>query len=163
MAEASELRPDERALRADLAAGAFQLGMHLGHWRLGTIDWPLVHFAISAAPRDGSPDEFWFRFDCTGYSLDAPTARPWDNEANQPLPFNRWPGGASRVPAVFRPGWKDGTCLYLPCDRVSAAGHNNWPAEHPSLQWTSSRGIVLYLNALHSLLNSSDYTGVLGG
>ncbi len=119
--------------------------------------------AVVAAVREGSPNEYWFSFDCSGYSQEAPTARPWDPEANQPLPFPRWPGGASRVPAVFRPEWKDGTCLYLPCDRVSAAGHENWRTEYPALQWSMSRGIVLDLDELHSLLNSSDYKGVRGG
>jgi hypothetical protein len=158
--EVATLLPDERAFRADLAAGSFQLGICLGHWEVGTINWPLVHIAVTPAERNGSPQKWWFRFDCSGYPQQAPTARPWDNLANQPLPGPRWPGGRSRVPAVFRPDWKDGTCLYLPCDRISIAGHENWRTDHPSLVWSPSRGIVLYLQELHALLNSSDYTGV---
>lgn len=155
--------PDERALREHLQSGPFQLGLHEGRWTVGTISWPLVHISVTAAARDGAPGNYWFRFDCAGYPQAAPTARPWDCPADQSLPLKCWPTGASRVPAVFRPDWKDGTCLYLPCDRITAAGHENWRTDHPALQWCPSRGIVLYLNELHSLLNSSDYKGVRGG
>src|SRR4051812_6175313 len=62
--EAVTLLPDERALRADLAAGPFQLGVCLGHWRHGAIEWPFVHIAVAAAERAGGPAEYWFRFDC---------------------------------------------------------------------------------------------------
>lgn len=161
--EAVAIRPDERALRADLAQGAFQLGECLGRWRAGAVEWPLAHIAVAAAERTGGPAEYWFRFDCAGYPQQAPTARLWDVDANTPLPTNRWPGGRSRVPAVFRPDWKDGTCLYLPCDRVTISGHDNWRTDHPALIWSPTKGLVLYLVELHALLNSSDYTGVRNG
>jgi hypothetical protein len=155
--------PDERALRADLSQGAFQLGECLGRWRAGMIEWPFAHIAVAAAERACGPGEYWFRFDCRGYPQQATTARPWDMEANTPLAINRWPGGRSRVPAVFRPDWKDGTCLYLPCDRVAFPGHDNWRTDHPALMWSPQKGIVMYLAELHALLNSSDYTGVRNG
>ncbi len=158
--EAVAVLPDERALRADLAAGPFHLGEWLGRWRLGKIDWPFAQIAVVAAERPGSPPEWWFRFDCAGYPQQAPTARPWDAETDRPLAFPRWPGGKARVPAVFRTDWMDGTALYLPCDRVASAGHEAWRTQHASLIWAPARGIVLYLNELHALLNSSDYTGV---
>lgn len=161
--EAVAVRPDERALRADLDAGPFQLGVCLGRWRLGAIEWPFVQVAVAAAERPGGPPEFWFRFDCAGYPQQAPTARPWDPDANTPLPVPRWPAGRSLVPSVFRPDWQNGTCLYLPCDRVSAAGHENWRTEHPSCVWSQTEGIVLYLRKLHELLNSGDYTGLRNG
>ena len=157
--QATATLPDEEAFRADVTAGVFLLGSHRQRWRLGEVEWPFACIAISSVVRSGAPDEWWFRFDCSGYPAQAPTARPWDAATNAPLPFNRWPTGRARVPAVFRPDWKDGTCLYLPCDRVSAAGHNGWRLEHPSLMWSPPRGIVLYLEELHALLNSSDYTG----
>lgn len=156
-------RPDERAFRDHVDSGAFQLGVHNNRWRLLSINWPLVEIAITAAMRDGAPGEYCFRFDCGGYPQDAPTARPWDIESDKPLPFAKWPGGGARVPAVFRPNWKDGTCLYLPCDRITSVGHENWRSDHPALQWSAERGIVLYLQELHALLTSSDYTGVRGG
>ena len=155
--------PDERAFFADVAAGPFQLGVFQGRWRLGPIEWPLVYIAVAAAERNGAPREWWFRFDCSGYPQEAPTARPWDMDAKQPLPAPRWPGGRSRVPAVFRPDWRDGVCIYLPCDRVAAAGHENWRNDHPSLIWSPARGNMLYLQELHALLNSSDYTGLRNG
>lgn len=161
--EAIAILPDERALRGDLLRGAFELGACLGRWRAGAIDWPIINIAVTAAERPNAPTEWWFRFDCTGYPQQAPTARLWDPDENQPLPVNRWPGGRSRVPAVFRPEWKEGTCLYLPCDRLSAVGHENWRTDHPSLAWAPTRGIVLYLTELYALLNSSDYTGVRNG
>lgn len=154
------MKPDERALRADLAAGSFLLGVAQRRWRLVEIRWPVVQIAVSAASRPGAPEEWFFRFDCSGYPQEAPTARPCAPESDQPIPTKRWPGGRSRVPAVFRPDWKEGTCLYLPCDRVSAPGHAEWGTQHPALMWSPSRGIVLYLEELHALLNSSDYSGV---
>ena len=161
--EAVAVKPDERALRADLDAGAFQLGVCLGRWRAGAIDWPFVQIAVAAAERGGGPTEYWFRFECTNYPQQAPTARPGDAAANAALPVTRWPAGRSLVPSVFRPDWQNGTALYLPCDRVSAAGHENWRTEHASYSWSPSDGIVLYLRKLHELLNSSDYTGVRNG
>jgi hypothetical protein len=161
--EEPNLLPDERSFRADLAAGPFQLGVCQGRWKLGLIEWPLVYLAVAAAERTGAPAEWWFRFDCSGYPQQAPTAKPWDMDAKGPLPGARWPSGRSRVPAVFRPDWRDGTCLYLPCDRVAAAGHDNWRNDHPSLIWSPAKGIVLYLQELYALLNSSDYTGGRNG
>lgn len=161
--EAVAVKPDERALRADLDAGAFQLGVCVGRWRAGAIDWPFVQIAVVAAERAGAPTEYWFRFDCTNYPQQGPTARPWDAAVNAALPTNRWPAGRSLVPSVFRPDWQNGTALYLPCDRVSAAGHENWRTEHASYSWSPAEGIVLYLRKLHELLNSSDYTGVRNG
>lgn len=149
----AEVLPDERTLRADLAAGAFQLGLYQNRWRLGSIAWPNIEIAIAAGARDGAPAEYWLRFDCAGYPQTAPTARPWDVETNKPLVASRWPGGTSRVPAVFRPDWKDGICLYLPCDRVAAEGHENWAKEYPSLQWSPARGIVLYLDEVHEMFH----------
>lgn len=161
--EAVAILPDERALRADVAAAPFLLGVHVGHWQVGAIDWPFVNIAVFAAARANAPSEWWFRFDCSGYPQQAPTARPWDVATSGPLPGCRWPGGKTRIPAVFRPDWKEGICLYLPCDRVAAAGHDAWRVDHPALIWSPSRGIVLYLGELHALLNSSDYTGVRNG
>jgi hypothetical protein len=155
--------PDERALRADFAGGPFLLGCARKRWRLGGISWPFVMIAVAGAPCPGAPDEWWFRFECSGYPQQAPTARPWDSETGVPLPTDRWPAGRSRVPAVFRPDWKGGVCLYIPCDRESFAGHEAWRVDHPALMWSPARGIALYLEALHELLNSSDYTGARGG
>ncbi len=156
-------RPDERAFQDEMAGGAFQLAVHLGRWQVVQIAWPIVDLEVSAAPRPSAPDAYDFRFDCSGYPQNPPTARLWDLTANTQPALSRWPTGRTRVPAVFRSDWREGTCLYLPCDRQSVPGHNNWWTEHPALIWRPEKGLLLYLEALHELLNSSDYTGVRGG
>lgn len=155
--------PDESALTIDLQSGAFALGFHYGRWRLHALKWPHLIIEVAAAQRARSPDWVALRFDCTGYPQDPPTAQPWDTATNAPLAFPKWPSGKSRVPAVFRPDWKSGTCLYLPCDRESITGHDNWRQEHPDLIWRPAFGLVQYLSAVHELLNSDDYTGVRNG
>lgn len=161
---ASLLRhPDEHAFLDEVDGGSFQLAVHLGRWRIVRVSWPVVEVEVAAGPRPRAPGAYGFRFDCTGYPQDPPTARLWDPATNAPLPTNRWPGGRSRVPAAFRPDWRQGTCIYLPCDRDSIPGHSNWRSDHPGQIWRPEKGVQLYLEALHELLNSSDYTGVRGG
>jgi hypothetical protein len=151
--------PDERALRTDLAKPAFRLAQSEGRFRLISIGWPIVLLGVSAV--DGQ--EYAFRFDCIGYPAHAPTARPWDAERDAPLPFDRWPRGkGGRVGAVFRPDWKQGTALYLPCDRVSREGHDNWRTETPTMIWRPERGIMQYLEIVHELLNCGDYQPAAG-
>lgn len=155
-----DIRPDHHALLTHLEDAEFQLGVRDGHWRLLAIQWPHAYIAVSAAARTNAPDEYVFRFECTGYPRVAATACLWDMAANVLLPLPRWPAGRLRVPSVFRPDWKDGTCLYLPCDRLSIEGHDAWHRKHPSMCWSEDLGIVRYLHVLGGLLNSSDYTGV---
>lgn len=156
-------RPDEQAFHDEVDGGAFQLAVHLGRWRIVRLAWPLVDIEVAAALRPGAPDFYGFRFDCAGYPQISPTARLWDMMANAPLPVSRWPAGRNRVPAVFRTDWHGGSCLYLPCDRNSIPGHDNWRTEHPAQIWLPEKGVHLYLEAIHELLNGSDYTGVRGG
>ena len=147
--------PDERALRADLGKGPFLAGAAALRWRVERVQWPKVHVAVHA--RDGQ----WFslRFDCTGYPATLPTAGPWDEQRDVPLPFERWPKSrGGRVGAVFNPGWKDGIALYLPCDREAMPGHDVWRTTTPALLWRPADGIVQYLEIAHELLNSGDYT-----
>ncbi|ODT89053.1 hypothetical protein [Phenylobacterium sp. SCN 70-31] len=156
------LRPDELLLSRDLAAPLYRCGEIEGRWRHVSTDWPYVIIAVSAAERPNSPSEYGFRFECSGYPQNLPTGRPWDIDANAPLPAGRWPNGRSILPSVFRPGWKKGECLYLPCDRLSIAGHDQWRHEHPSRLWNPERGIVCYVEQLYELLNQGDYTGAIG-
>lgn len=155
-------RPDEQAFLDEVTEGGFQLAVHLGRWRIVRIAWPIVVVEITAAPRDGAPNAYAFRFDCAGYPQDPPTARPWLPATGTALPFDQWPTGALRVSAVFRPDWEHGSCLYAPCDRVTIAGHANWRQEHPAYIWRPERGLQQYLEFLHELLNSVDYKGVRG-
>ena len=59
--------------------------------------------------------------------------------------------------SVFRSDWKGGIALYLPCDRVSIQGHDNWRTEMPSKIWRPTDGIVQYLELVYELLHSRDY------
>jgi hypothetical protein len=148
--------PDERALQADLAKPSFRLGEAEKRWSLIKLEWPYLFVAVTAS--DGQ--SFALRFNCSGYPATPPTAGPWDMTRNAVLAAGLWPRSRSggRVAAVFNPSWKDGTALYLPCDRVSLAGHDNWLREMPSKIWRPSVGIVHYLELVHELLNSRDYS-----
>ncbi len=146
--------PDERAFSADIAKAAFRLGQAEGKWRPAETAWPFVTIYVTA--RDGQ--EFLFRFSCQNYPQSPPTSGPWDENRNCVLAFNEWPHSrGGRVAAVFRPDWKQGAALYLPCDRESIAGHANWSSEMPSKIWRPADGIIQYLELVYELLNSTDY------
>jgi hypothetical protein len=152
--------PDRLLLEQDLAAPPFRCGEVEERWRLVAIHWPHVFVAVSAAERSGAPGEFGFRFECSGYRQSPATAQPWDLEGNAPLPAARWPAGKVIVPSVFRPEWKEGLCLYLPCDRLSIEGHPDWVHQYPNRLWQPQRGIICYLEQIYDLLNQADYTGI---
>ena len=154
--------PDQLLLEQDLAAAEFRCGELEGRWRHVLTAWPNVVISVAAAPRQNGPTEYAFRFDCTGYREAAVTAQPWNAETNSPLAHKDWPTGRSIVPSIFRPGWKDGQCLYLPCDRMSIHGHDNWRNVHPERLWNPGRGIICYLEQIYDLINSNDYTGPIG-
>jgi len=156
-----EIGSDERVFRYHLEQGAFKSGVAKGKWRLIKVDWPNVLIAVSAAKREGAPDEFVFRFNLPGYPTSLPNAQPWSLEENSGLPAARWPTGRNRVPAAFNPSWNS-AALYLPCDRLAIGGHEGWLLAHPHLAWSSSDDITKYLNIIYELLNSEDYTGIRG-
>lgn len=138
-------------LNSHLHSGRFVAGVVSGRWSLIDFSWPFVQIGIRAV--DGR--QFVLRFDCTGYPDQAPTARLWDTQIQQPLAFPRWPKGG-RVGQMFNPGWKDGAAVYIPCDRQAIEGHNNWFAEYPWLIWNPERGLVQYIQAVHETLQSSE-------
>lgn len=145
---------DQRALEADVGKPAFRLGALAGRWRLIQITWPFVFIAVTA--RDAC--EYVLRLNCAGYPQLAPTGGPWDIAGNRVLSFEHWPcGRGGRVTAVFRTNWKSGTALYLPCDRESFAGHDNWRVEQPSKVWRPADGVVQYLELVYELLHCRDY------
>jgi hypothetical protein len=154
------LAPDRLMLEQDLAAAPFRCGEAEGRWRFVSLNWPHVVIAVSAPERANSPSEFGFRFECTGYRQTPVTAQPWDIGSNTPLATGCWPKGPTFVSAVFRPDWKFGQCLYLPCDRLSIEGHGDWASKYPSRLWNPARGIVCYLEQLYDLFHHSDYSGV---
>lgn len=153
--------PSQLLLARDLAAPEFRCGQVDGRWRLISQSWPHVVIAVSAAPRPDSPVEFGLRFECSGYPQVAVTAQPWNLATDVPLAAHLWPRGKLILPSVFRPEWKGGTCLYLPCDRVSMNGHEVWVRQHPNRLWQPARGIICYLEQVHDLLNQDDYTGAV--
>lgn len=161
-ATASSTTPEEQVFRAHLNGGPFQRGVARGRWRLIGVTWPYVQIAVRAAARRDGPTEYAFRFECTDYPQQAPTAQPWDEALDAPLAPANWPGGQHRVPGAFRTDWNNGTCLYLPCDRGSLVNHDQWRTQHPEMIWTPASDITLYLKVLDELLTSDDYTGPRG-
>jgi len=156
------LPPGQALLEQDLAAPDFRCGIFQGRWRHVSSTWPHVQIAVSAPARPNAPLEYGFRFECTGYRQVPVTGQPWELEANAPLPAVRWPTGPTFLRAVFRHDWKHGTCLYLPCDRLSIEGHANWVHEHPNRLWQPRRGIICYLEQIYDLFHQSDYSGMAG-
>lgn len=152
------ISPDEAEFLAHLAGGRFRSGAATERWRLVSVAWPYATFVVRAADRI----DYGLRFLCNDYPRTPPTAQPWDVDLNMPLGVHLWPTGRERVPLAFNPGWKGGTCLYLPCDRQSIEGHAGWFQQHPSLIWDPAIGIVHYLRVVHDLLNSGDYGGRRG-
>lgn len=147
--------PDEKALSADIAKPSFKLAELEGRWRIVGNSWPYVFVGITASDNR----EFVLRFDCVGYPERPPTAGLWDISTGMQLDFAKWPQGrGGRLSSVFRTNWKNGSALYLPCDRTSFEGHENWRQELPSKIWNPKIGLNQYLELVHELLNSTDYT-----
>lgn len=149
------MSPEEAVFRAHLAGGRFRSGVAAGRWRLVSAAWPHALFGVTAADQA----EYGLRFECRDYPQTPATARLWDLDRDVPLAVDRWPTGRDRLPLAFNPGWKDGSCLYLPCDRESIEGHASWYHEHPGLIWDPALGVVHYLRVVYDLLNSGDYGG----
>ena len=148
-------------LQQDLAAAEFRCGEVEGRWRHVSTNWPHVIIAVTSPARSNAPSEFVLRFECSGYRQMPVTGQPWDLNRNAPLATDSWPAGPFYVSAVFRPEWKNGLCLYLPCDRFSNEGHDEWRTKYPSRLWNPSRGIICYLEQVYDLLNFGDYAGVV--
>ena len=151
--------PDEQAFRTDIGKPACLFASAHGRWRMVKIAWPFVSFAVAAA----DAREYILRLDCSGYPHEPPTGTLWDPVPDALLPFDRWPRShGGRVGTVFRPDWKDGTALCLPCDRGSVAGHDHWRDQPPAQFWRPADGIGQYLELVSELLTSADYAPPLG-
>lgn len=138
-------------LEQHLRGARFLAGTVRGRWKVVRLEWPQLFVEVSTHDGRGVV----LKVDCTGYPQQPPTAMPWDNDAGTMLSPSLWPRGG-RISNVFRPDWKNGTALYLPCDRHSIEGHPNWYSEYPSLIWKPDRGVVQYLEAVHDLLQSHE-------
>jgi hypothetical protein len=151
--------PDERAFRAHTSTGRFSAGVDAGEWRLvGDITWPHAIIAISAAPREDAPDEYFFRFELSGYPNIAATASVWNPATGCLAPETERPK-VNYTPSPFRSDWNGGTALYIPCDRVGVQGHD-WATAHPGELWEPTRGISKYLIYVHARLHEDSYTGL---
>jgi hypothetical protein len=144
---------DEQQLRSDLMSARFLAGVDRGRWRLCEVRWP--HLYVDVLARDGR--DFLLRLNCEGYPEAAPTGTFWDHDENRQLMADRWPRGGERLRLAFRLDWQAGAALYIPCDRMSIAGHDGWQTQYPQLIWNPGRGITLYLETVHELLHSRDY------
>lgn len=152
--------PDERTFRRHLVGARFRAGVDRGDWRLVSDEWAWPHplIAVSAAPRVGGPGEVTLRFTVDGYPATAPTAAPWDAQANAPLAPQLWPSGG-RTSLAFNPGW-NASAIYIPCDRLAISGHDPWLQLHRGYVWAPGKDIVDYLLIIHDLLHSHGYAGV---
>lgn len=159
MTSSAVMAPDERALRAALETGRFKAGAASGKWRLVKLEWPEAVFAVAAAPRDGSPNEFGLRLNLEGYPQQAPTATPWHLGRNEKLASHERPKGA-RATKTFRTDWKGGDALYTAYDREGLATYPDWASRYPLSAWHAERDVTFFLERVHELLNAADYEGI---
>lgn len=147
------MAPDEQCLRADLMSARFLSGEDRNRWAFKQLEWPFL--LVDVIARDGRA--YALRLNCAGYPTSPPTGTFWDLATNRRLPFDRWPQGGERIQLAFKPGWKDGNALYIPCDRESFVGHDAWISQYPQLIWKPAKGITHYLEVVYDLLQSRDY------
>lgn len=148
------MTPDEKSLHADLASARFLSGEDRNRWQFSQLQWPFLF--VSVIGPDGRAH--MLRMNCLGFPNLPPTGTFWDMTTNSRLSFDRWPKGSERMRLAFRPDWKNGDALYIPCDRESIVGHDGWVAQYPQLIWKPAKGISHYLEVIHELLRSRDYT-----
>ncbi|MDR3678887.1 MAG: hypothetical protein P4L41_02900 [Flavipsychrobacter sp.] len=156
------MRPDISQFVQHCQKAIFQAGIDDGMWgfvdeNLQGLTNPIVYLWISARPKTGKPDRYYFKFDITGYPASPPTACIWDIKLNKKLPENERPKGSKFVTLAFRHDWSNGEALYLPLDRIAQPGHEHWKTQFPNLWWSPTFTIWDYVNYVHTLLNSSDY------
>jgi hypothetical protein len=147
------MAPDEQSLRADLASARFLSGEDRTRWQFKKLEWPFAYINVTA--RDGR--EYTLRLNCSGFPSAPPTGTFWDLSSDSKLAVEKWPQGGERLQLAFKPGWKNGDALYIPCDRESIAGHEGWFTQYPQLIWQPKKGITHYLEVVHELLQSRDY------
>lgn len=145
----------------------FQLGIDKDKWGIvGSkadieSNWPKLIVWIKPAQKKDGPEKYYLRFDLSGYPEKAPTATLWDVEDDKKLSFDSWPNGRNQwVNSVFKQNWKNGDCLYLPCDRKSCEGSHrrDWKKKHPHLMWvTGEDTLYKYVSYVYKVLNSKDY------
>lgn len=149
------LASDHAHLVEHLEQAPFALGEMDGRWRLCGISWPFVFVHVRARDKR----EFTLRLQCDGYPI-TPTGAFWDLANSAWLPAHRWPRTGARFGAALRTDWQGGTALYIPCDRNSIAGHEQWLQLHPAWAWDPKVGIARYLEVVWTMLNGDDYVAL---
>ena len=140
------------ALEAHLEMAPYFVGEVNGRWRLRGIDWPFALFDVIA--RDGR--SYKLRLDCEGYP-GMPTGAFWDVQQGRWLTPDRWPRAGARFGNALRTDWQGGTALYIPCDRRSISGHEQWLQLYPAWAWDPAVGVARYLEVVWTMLNGDDY------
>lgn len=154
---------DEECFHEHVASFAFQQGVEDGKWDLHddeSVKWPHAVIRIAAPQRSGGPAHFHLLFNLDHYPKTGPTAYPWDPETKTKLDVTKWPKGSNDVNMAFRATWNNADAIYVPWDRLAAAGHPDWIVQHAGLLWNPEHTIVNYLRPTHELLQSDDYHGV---
>jgi hypothetical protein len=152
------MTPDRVIFERDIAAAPFLEGVARNRWTLEILTWPHCVFSITA--RDGH--RFYLRLNFDGYPAQPPTGGLWDPATGTIPAAEKWPKGDEVFSSVFRRDWQNGTALYMPMDRVSLAGHHDWPSQYPHLVWDPVKGLTQYLAEVHRLLNARGYHGLRG-
>jgi len=144
--------PDHAKLLEHLEQAPFVMGEMNGRWMLRDIAWPFVFVDVIARDKQ----QFTLRLQCAGYP-GMPTGAFWDVVNGGWLPAQRWPRTGPRFGVALRSDWQGGTALYIPCDRSSIAGHEQWLQLHPAWAWDPVVGIARYLEVVWAMLNGEDY------
>lgn len=147
------VKPDHAALLAHLQGGAFLLGEEKRRWKLRCVDWP--HVFVDVCARSG--EMFTLKLRCDGYPSLAPTGAFWDAANQSTLPPLNWPRAGSHRGQALRSDWQNGHALYIPCDRQSITGHDQWTQLYPAWLWCPRTGLTRYLDVVWQLLNGDDY------
>jgi len=148
----ASLTSDHALLLQHIERAPFAMGEINGRWKLRGITWPYVFIDVRARDKR----EFTLRLQCDGYP-GMPTGAFWDPVNDTWLPAHCWPRTGVRFGSALRTDWQSGTALYIPCDRNSIAGHEQWLQLHPAWAWDTGIGIARYLEVVWVMLNGEDY------
>jgi hypothetical protein len=142
--------PAEARLLEDLAESAFVAGCDAGRWRIESLSFPWLRFAVSAVEPGGTSSEYGFLAELSNYPAQAPHARIWDLALNQPLAVVARPKAGHRVAISFQ-NWTEDT-VYRAWERKTGPHISNAAAQ-PHLAWWPDRRFSFICEDLHGLLN----------
>ena len=157
----ASMSPDERVFRDHVAGTRFLEGVERGRWRIvDDIEWPVALVAVSAAPRENAPTEYFLRFDLSGYPETAPTATPWNPNTEEVLQQELRPKGTQsgpRIPCRLGKRASPLRSLRPSCTRLrTPTGERSTRGEFGIRR----RILTWILQKLHEMLSNDDYTGV---